>query len=194
MKKIEFLIGSKFVDLDVDTSKLCGVARMMAEQIYTTDNRDDLSRLVIKCRYTNEELFKRVINDSGDRYDYFEHRNAEKHLQDIENGDPYGEKAFVNSTIYIWDALRKDESPEDYFNRHAEYIETERQQYLKDGKPEFSFRVLLHCKREEKGITREAFAKRTEIPLRTLENWEGGVSTPPAYVQKFVLECLDSIE
>lgn len=36
--------------------------------------------------------------------------------------------------------------------------------------------------RELLRVSRSEFARRYGIPLRTVENWEFGVNTPPAYV------------
>ena len=36
--------------------------------------------------------------------------------------------------------------------------------------------------RELLGISRAEFSRRYGIPLRTLENWESGMRTPPPYV------------
>jgi putative transcriptional regulator len=37
--------------------------------------------------------------------------------------------------------------------------------------------------RKSTGLTKAAFAKRFHIPLRSIENWEGGQRTPPEYVK-----------
>ena len=43
------------------------------------------------------------------------------------------------------------------------------------------------------GITQADMSKRMEIPLRTVESWEVGKRTPPSYVQRFILNELESI-
>jgi putative transcriptional regulator len=37
--------------------------------------------------------------------------------------------------------------------------------------------------RKSTGLTQAAFAKRFHIPLRSIENWEGGQRKPPEYVK-----------
>ncbi len=36
--------------------------------------------------------------------------------------------------------------------------------------------------RKKAGLSRAAFSRRYNIPIRTLENWEKDVTTPPGYV------------
>lgn len=40
--------------------------------------------------------------------------------------------------------------------------------------------------RKETGLSRAAFSKKYEIPVRTLEEWEAGRRKPPAYVLKLL--------
>lgn len=40
------------------------------------------------------------------------------------------------------------------------------------------------------GLTQRQMADLFEIPLRTIENWEGGKSAPPPYVEKLIVEKL----
>lgn len=49
-------------------------------------------------------------------------------------------------------------------------------------------------KREKIGISRAEMARRFEIPIRTLENWESGVRTPPAWAERLILNELDRME
>jgi DNA-binding transcriptional regulator YiaG len=42
-------------------------------------------------------------------------------------------------------------------------------------------------------LTQRQLSDLLEIPLRTVENWEGGKSNPPAYVKKLVIEKLISL-
>ena len=44
--------------------------------------------------------------------------------------------------------------------------------------------------RQKSGMTQAAFAKRFCIPLRTVENWEGNVSSPPVYVKLLIYDAL----
>lgn len=43
------------------------------------------------------------------------------------------------------------------------------------------------------GLTQRQMADMFDIPLRTIENWEGGKSTPPPYVEKLIVEKLNQI-
>lgn len=40
------------------------------------------------------------------------------------------------------------------------------------------------------GMTQTALAKRFGIPLRSVQNWANGISTPPSYVICMMVECL----
>ena len=42
--------------------------------------------------------------------------------------------------------------------------------------------MLIKELREELGLSQRVFAQRYRIPLRSIENWEGGQRTPPDYV------------
>lgn len=41
--------------------------------------------------------------------------------------------------------------------------------------------------RKMTGLTQTEFGKKYKIPMRTIQNWEGGKNTPPEYVM-FLLE------
>ena len=43
------------------------------------------------------------------------------------------------------------------------------------------------------GLTQQTMSDRMEIPKRTIEDWEADRRTPPAYVQRFVLNELESL-
>jgi len=40
--------------------------------------------------------------------------------------------------------------------------------------------------RESTGMTRKEFSEYTGIPVRTLEDWEAGRRTPPAYIPRLI--------
>lgn len=40
--------------------------------------------------------------------------------------------------------------------------------------------------REKTGMTRKTFSEYLDIPLRTIEDWEAGRRTPPAYVPRLI--------
>ena len=40
----------------------------------------------------------------------------------------------------------------------------------------------IKAARAATGLSQVLFAKKTNVPRRTIENWESGISTPPDYV------------
>ena len=48
--------------------------------------------------------------------------------------------------------------------------------------------------RKETGLSVPKLAERMLISKRTLESWESGVRTPPPYVQRFVLNELETLK
>lgn len=55
------------------------------------------------------------------------------------------------------------------------------------------FAEKLKAARKAAGMTQQGMADRMLIPKRTIEKWEIGERTPPPYVQRFVLNELESI-
>ena len=47
--------------------------------------------------------------------------------------------------------------------------------------------------REQAGLSRAAMSRLFEIPVRTLEDWDAGKSSPPPYVQKLIIEKLQTM-
>lgn len=47
--------------------------------------------------------------------------------------------------------------------------------------------------REQAGLSRAEMSRLFEIPVRTLEGWDAGVRTPPPYVEKLIVEKLQTI-
>lgn len=43
------------------------------------------------------------------------------------------------------------------------------------------------------GLSRAEMSRRFEIPVRTLENWEAGVNSPPIWAEKLISEKLERI-
>lgn len=56
-----------------------------------------------------------------------------------------------------------------------------------------NFAEKLKAARRAAGLSQQKMADRTEIPKRTIQDWEAGISTPPPYVQRFVLNELESL-
>ena len=48
--------------------------------------------------------------------------------------------------------------------------------------------------REAAGLSRAEMSRRFEIPIRTLEDWDSGKSKPPAYVEKLIIEKLETMK
>lgn len=44
--------------------------------------------------------------------------------------------------------------------------------------------------RKQYGLTQKALAERFGIPIRTIENWESELRTPPAYVVAMIEKIL----
>lgn len=47
--------------------------------------------------------------------------------------------------------------------------------------------------REQAGLTQKGMSELMEIPLRTIQDWERGIRTPPPYVKRFVLNELSTL-
>lgn len=48
--------------------------------------------------------------------------------------------------------------------------------------------------REAAGLSRAEMSRLFEIPVRTLEEWDAGRRTPPPYVEKLIIEKLQTIK
>lgn len=48
--------------------------------------------------------------------------------------------------------------------------------------------------RESIGMSRAEMSRVFEIPIRTLEDWDAGKSSPPPYVAKLIIEKLMSLK
>lgn len=57
-----------------------------------------------------------------------------------------------------------------------------------------TFAERLKAARAAAGLTQQSMADRMEIPKRTVEDWERCKSTPPPYVQRFVLNELEGLK
>ena len=44
--------------------------------------------------------------------------------------------------------------------------------------------------RKKAKLSRPQLSKLTDVPVRTIENWESGVNTPPDYVEKSIKEAI----
>lgn len=56
-----------------------------------------------------------------------------------------------------------------------------------------TFAEKLQAARKAAGLTKRGLSDRTDIPYRTVQDWEGGMRIPPKYVQRFVLNELESL-
>ncbi len=52
------------------------------------------------------------------------------------------------------------------------------------------FAEQLKQARTALGMTQQALSDWLEVPKRTIQDWEGEKRTPPAYVQKLILNAL----
>ncbi len=55
-----------------------------------------------------------------------------------------------------------------------------------------TFAEKLKSARKAAKLTQKSMSETTTIPKRTIEDWERGISTPPPYVQRLVLNELAS--
>ena len=54
--------------------------------------------------------------------------------------------------------------------------------------------ITIREAREKIGMSRAQMNRTFQIPLRTLEDWEAGTRKPPAYVEKLIIEKLNSMK
>lgn len=172
--------------MPVDLDALSPMARFLALSISTTDNNDDFSSVTLDCRYSNRELWTRVLSDETGRYSDLEKRNAQDNI-DKEKMLCHGD--MVQSCNYIWDALRDAETPEQYFERHAGYIQHEAYPYLLDSVlrgfevgAEYQVRGSVPPKiyflRKRGGLTQKSLAAEAGINLRQIQKLESGEIKP----------------
>jgi transcriptional regulator with XRE-family HTH domain len=57
-----------------------------------------------------------------------------------------------------------------------------------------NFAQKLKAARKAAGLSQQGMADRTLIPKRTIQKWEIEQATPPPYVQRFVLNELESLK
>lgn len=55
------------------------------------------------------------------------------------------------------------------------------------------FAEKVKAARKAAGMTQQTMHERMLIPKRTIEDWERGISSPHVYVQRLVLNELESI-
>lgn len=56
-----------------------------------------------------------------------------------------------------------------------------------------TFAEKLQAARKAAGLSQQGMSDRTLIPKRTIEDWERAKAAPPPYVQRFVLNELESL-
>lgn len=56
-----------------------------------------------------------------------------------------------------------------------------------------TFAEKLKAARKAAGLSQQGMADRTLIPKRTIQKWEIAAAEPPPYVQRFVLNELESL-
>jgi len=76
---------------------------------------------------------------------------------------------------------------------YAVFMEIEKTE-IPGNDPEKSFSEVVKDFRNKKGWTWVELSKRSEIPLKTLEQWGSGKATPPPWNQKTIINYLEGIE
>lgn len=56
-----------------------------------------------------------------------------------------------------------------------------------------NFAEKFKAARKDAGLTQEEMLAAMDIPRRTVQDWEKGIMTPPPYVQRLVLEKLETL-
>lgn len=59
---------------------------------------------------------------------------------------------------------------------------------------EENFKMTIKEARIEAGLTQQKLADLLGIPKRSIENWEGGKSKPPPYVERLIVEKLQTMK
>ena len=57
-----------------------------------------------------------------------------------------------------------------------------------------TFAEKLKEARKAAGLTQKTMVERMLMPRRTLEDWERGINIPPEYIQRLVLNELESLK
>lgn len=52
----------------------------------------------------------------------------------------------------------------------------------------------FRAERARLGLSQQALSEALGVPKRTIENWEGGVNSPPEWVEKLLLEKLEGMK
>lgn len=52
----------------------------------------------------------------------------------------------------------------------------------------------IETAREARGWSRAKLARKLGAPIRTLENWESGSRKPPEWIEKIIIEKIESME
>lgn len=112
MKSILFVTEySKRLEIkDVDTEKLEGTAKSLAELIITTENADDLSKVYVKGPKIDLDFMEEMLQDDEEV----------ERIKRVFGEEIQKEGAVI---IWTWDKLGADETPEQYFERHARKID-----------------------------------------------------------------------
>jgi hypothetical protein len=94
--------------LPVDLGKLSSAAYKLANAVSTLENQDDLSNIYVEGPTQRELYIKEGKLDELKRFEEF-----------------YGSEYFDKPTVIVWhwDSLKRKETPEEYFERHAKMIE-----------------------------------------------------------------------
>lgn len=112
MKSILFVTESdKRLEIKyVDTEKLEVTAKILAELISTTENEDDLSKVSIRAPKIDLDFMEEMLQDDEEV----------ERIKRVFGEEIQKEGAVI---IWTWDKLGADETPEQYFERHARKID-----------------------------------------------------------------------
>ncbi len=96
------------VALPVNLDKLSLAANKLAQAVSTLEKRDDLSKVYVAGPTQREVYIQEGRLKELQRFERF-----------------YGSEYFDSPTVIVWgwDCLRRKETPEEYFERHAKMIE-----------------------------------------------------------------------
>ena len=167
------------ITMDVELDKLTPAAYFIATHILTTEAKDDMSLIDVEGPSPRER------------------DNDPEELEMMDRNFPgYADRREL--IPWNWRVLRKNETPESYFETQAYEMRRigglaivarngERFDLSACGmSPAEKIRDIRH----RTGLSQKAFAARYKIPRRTIENWESGVNTPPAYVINLLEEAV----
>lgn len=170
-KKIEFIVlregqvKPKYESFEVDLGKLSSIARFMTQNILTTDNQDDCSRLI--CYGPSDLSFTMM-----------EGRHTMEQI--IQRNDVWNTQDLKVSFSFHWPIYHPDkESPEEYLEEQAKAIwkaNVRTMQAFVSGEKFFVNRLKQF--REQKNISQQNMATLIGASLSMYTKYERGKHEP----------------